>query len=87
MQLLGALYLGLAVLNWMSRGNLIGGIYGRPVSMANFFNFSVGALALAKGLVARQFMIEVAVMATIYSMFGIWFGLVLFTHPSRPPSE
>ena len=85
MQLLGALYLGLAVLNWMNRGTLIGGIYGRPVSMANFFNFSVGALALVKGVVAHQFMIEVAVMATIYSTFGVWFGLVLFTHPSPRP--
>ena len=33
-QLLGALYLGFAMLNWMNRGNRIGGIHARPVSMA-----------------------------------------------------
>ena len=86
-QLLGALYLGLALLNWMNRGNRIGGIYSRPVSMANFLSFSVGALALVKGSVAPQFTIEVAAMAVIYSAFGIWFGLVLFTHPADMPSK
>ena len=29
-QLLGALYLAAAILNWMNRGILIGGVYGRP---------------------------------------------------------
>jgi hypothetical protein len=84
-QLLGALYLGLATLNWMNRGAHIGGIYSRPVSMANFFSFSVGALALVRGAIAQLFAIEVAVMAAIYSLFGIWFGLVLFTHPTNEP--
>jgi hypothetical protein len=82
-QLLGALYLGFATLNWMNRGSHIGGIYGRPVSMANFFNFAVGATALLKGAIAQQFALEVAAMASIYSVFGVWFGLVLFTHPAN----
>ena len=80
-QLLGALCLGVASLNWMSRASLIGGIYGRPVSMTNFFTFAVGALALLKGLFARPFEPEVAAVAAIYSAFGIWFGFVLFTNP------
>jgi hypothetical protein len=81
-QLLGALYLGFASLNWMSRGSHIGGIYGRPVAMANFFHFAVGAGALLKGAIAQQFAFEVAAMASIYSVFGVWFALVLFTHPA-----
>ena len=86
-QMLGALYLGFAILNWMARGSLIGGIYGRPVSMANFFNFAIGAVALMKGLVAGSFAPEVAAMAAAYSVFGIWFGWVLFVHPSgRTPA-
>lgn len=84
-QLLGALYLGLAMLNWMNRGTYIGGIYARPVSMANFFHFVVGAVALAKATLAQSFSIEVAVMAAIYTAFGAWFGLVLFTHPAPRP--
>jgi hypothetical protein len=81
-QLLGALYLGFAMLNWMNRGNRIGGIFGRPVSMANFLNFAVGAMALLKGTIAQQFAPEVAAMASIYTVFGLWFGFVLFTHPA-----
>ena len=81
MQLLGALYLGAAILNWMNRGMLIGGIYGRPVAMANFFNFAIGALALLKGMAASHFELEVVVVATVYSVFAVWFGIVLFTHP------
>jgi hypothetical protein len=82
MQLLGAMYLGFAMLNWMNRGNRIGGIYGRPVSMANFFHFAVGAMALLKGTVGHPFEIEVAAMAAAYSVFAAWFGWVLFNNPS-----
>src|SRR4051812_7200642 len=35
LQMAGALYLGFAMLNWMSRGSSLGGIYGRPLVMAN----------------------------------------------------
>ena len=87
LQMLGALYLGFAIQNWMNRGSHIGGIYGRPVSMANFFSFAVGALALVKGAIAQGFAIEVAAMAAIYSVFAIWFGLVLFTHPANGTSK
>ena len=83
-QLLGAMFLGLATLNWMNRGALIGGIYGRPVSMANFFQFAIGAAALLKGAYALSFPIEVSVLAAIYALFAAWFGLVLFTHPPSP---
>jgi len=82
MQLLGALYLGIAMLNWMNRGNRIGGIYGRPVSMANFFHFAVGAMALLKGTVGHPIALEVAAMAAAYSVFAAWFGWVLFHNPS-----
>ena len=84
MQMLGALYLGFAMLNWMNRGSLIGGIYGRPVAMANFFGFAVGALALSRGAIALHLAFELAAMAAVYSVFGIWFGIVLFTHPAQP---
>ncbi|MCJ7591468.1 MAG: hypothetical protein MUO51_08955 [Woeseiaceae bacterium] len=83
MQMLGALYLGFAMLNWMNREGHIGGIYRRPVSMANFLNFVIGGAALVKWVIAEQFAFEVAAMALIYSVFGVWFGLVLFTHPDN----
>jgi hypothetical protein len=81
-QLLGASYLGAAALNWMSRGNRMGGIYGRPVTMANLLHFFVGALALVKATVVQPVPVEVMATAAVYSVFGTWFGLVLFTHPT-----
>jgi len=83
MQLLGALYLGFAMLNWMNRGNRIGGIYGRPVSIANFFHFAVGALALVRGIAGHGFTLELAAVTAAYSVFAAWFGWVLFTHPGE----
>ena len=47
-QLAGALYFGFAALNWMSRGSLMGGIYGRPVTIGNLLHFVAGAFALVK---------------------------------------
>ena len=35
-QMMGAIYLGFAFLNWMARGVLIGGIYARPIAIGNF---------------------------------------------------
>jgi hypothetical protein len=81
-QMLGALYLALAMLNWIQRASRLGGIYGRPVTMANFVNFTVGGVALVKAAFAQQFPVDVTVMAAIYSILGIWFGLVLFTPPA-----
>ena len=47
-QLLGAGWLGLAALDWLSRAAVLGGIYGRPVVMANLATYFIGALVLLK---------------------------------------
>jgi hypothetical protein len=83
MQVLGALYLAFAMLNWANRGSHFGGCSGRPVSTPNFINSAIGGAALVKWVIADQFVLEVAVMAFIYSLFAVWFGLVVFTHPAN----
>ncbi|HEX3127230.1 MAG TPA: hypothetical protein VH394_07855 [Thermoanaerobaculia bacterium] len=80
-QIAGALYLGFAILNWMARGNLIGGVYSRPVAMGNFVHFAVVAITLLKALLAGEKAAAVLIGAVAYSVFAIWFGLVAFTHP------
>lgn len=81
-QITGALYLGFAMMNWMAKGVLIGGIYARPLGMGNFLHFTVGALALLKyAFSAPNSAIWIA--AIIYSIFAILFGVVLFTHPLK----
>lgn len=80
-QLLGALYLGLAMLNWMSRGFIAGGIYGRPVTLANLVSFGVGAIALAKVAMSHRFPLDITIMAAVYVAFALWFARLLFTQP------
>jgi hypothetical protein len=79
-QLMGALYLGFAIMNWMSKGIIIGGIYARPLALGNFLHFGVGALALIKGASAHDIKLFWAAVV-IYGVFALLFGIVLFTHP------
>jgi len=80
-QVTGALYLGFASLNWMGKGNLIGGIYGRPVAIGNLLHFLVAAIALLKGLSALggpRFLWPIAIG---YASFALGFALVVFRSP------
>jgi Na+-driven multidrug efflux pump len=79
-QLTGALYFGFAILNWMAKNNLIGGIYSRPLALGNFLHFVAGGLALLKGAMANG-NTEIWVLAAVYLVFAALFGLVTFTHP------
>ena len=81
-QMTGALYLGFAILNWTARGILIGGIYARPVALGNFLHFAMVSVMLIKAAIVHG-VVQLAISATVFSVFAIWFGLVLF----RPPSS
>ncbi|MCK6607649.1 MAG: hypothetical protein L6Q46_05005 [Flavobacterium sp.] len=48
-QILGALYFSFGVLNWMAKSSLVGGIYNRPIVLANLAHHFIGGLALLKG--------------------------------------
>ncbi|TYP95247.1 hypothetical protein LX73_0544 [Fodinibius salinus] len=78
MNITGALYLGFAVLNWMARGNIIGGIYSRPVAIGNFLHFFFVAIALLKFLITKPITSEILTGAIIYSIFAVCFGYILF---------
>jgi hypothetical protein len=80
-QATGALYLGFAMLNWSSRGNLIGGIYARPTSLGNFMHFAVVSVTLLKATLGGQHAPVVLVGLAVYLILAIGFGWTLFTHP------
>ena len=84
-QMLGSLYFAFAMLNWMARGNLIGGIYSRPVAIANATHFFVGGMALFKSANSGTALIWGAV--TVYLSLAILFGIVLYTHPVKKPID
>jgi len=82
LQFAGALYLGFAMLNWMARANLIGGIYSRPVAMGNFLHFTMGALVLVRAWVDGDAGVAIPAAGGVYALFAVAFGAVLFTHPA-----
>tara|TARA_Y100001936_G_scaffold220061_1_gene233937 strand:- start:52 stop:453 length:402 start_codon:yes stop_codon:yes gene_type:complete len=82
MQITGSLYYAFAMLNWMSKGSIIGGIYGRPIAIANLTHFVIAGLSLIKGIMANTGLSYVIwSIAIVYSIFAILFGIVAFKHP------
>jgi len=82
-QVIGALYLGFAFMNWMARANIIGGIYSKPLAMGNFMHFFVATMALIKALPANMDLPVVWILTIVYGVFAFLFGWVAFTKPAR----
>ena len=80
-QVCGALYIGFAFLNWYLRGFVIGGIYNRPLALANLLHFAVVAITLLKAAPAFDSLILWAI-AGAYVVFAAWFGIVMFSAAS-----
>lgn len=81
-QLLGAAYYAFAMLNWMAKGALIGGIYNRPIAVANVAHFLVGGLALTKAAFSHdQLPLIISVLAGFYMVAAVVFYKVMSTHP------
>lgn len=80
-QVLGSLYLGFAALNWMAKGNLIGGIYSKPVAIGNFMHFMVSSLALFKFFMKHADMKMLIIPLVIYALLTFCFGKVTFGNP------
>ena len=82
MQIVGSFYFAFAMLNWMSKESIIGGIYNRPIAIANLTHFLIADLTLIKGVLANPSLPYVIwLIAIIYSIFAILFGIVVFKHP------
>ena len=83
-QMMGALYLGFAILNWTARGVIIGGIYARPLALGNFLHFAMVGVMLAKAALTHG-VIQLATSAAVFSAFAIWFGIAIFRSPVDGP--
>ena len=82
MQIIGSLYFAFAMLNWMSKGSIIGGIYNRPISIANLTHFVIAGFALVRGILSNPNLSYIIWLITImYSIFAILFGIMAFNHP------
>jgi hypothetical protein len=89
-QLLGAAWLGVAVLNWLQRAVVLGGIYGRPVVLANLTLYFVSALSLLRGLLGgdmpRVLWLLLATLAGLAVSYGVLLLRGPFGQPRRPAS-
>ncbi len=78
LQLMGGMYFAFAMLNWMYKANTIGGIYGRPVALANFTHFFIGALTLIKIVMLSDHSISMLLACLSYCVFASAFAYLLF---------
>lgn len=83
-QIIGATYFGYSMLNWMSKGSLIGGIYNRPIAIANFTHFLIASLAIGKMLISNpELPKSLWIAGTGYATLGLLFIIILFRHPAQ----
>ena len=81
-QIMGALYFAFGILNWMTKNSILGGIYNRPLVLANFSHFFIAGLALVKGLISDpRLPVLIWIVGSFYLIFAVLFGLMLFRHP------
>jgi hypothetical protein len=77
-QLCAALLFGFAMTNWTVRGSRVGGIYNRPIAIGNLVHFAVGAITIDRFALRGHEAWPVLVFATIYTIFAVGFGVVVF---------
>jgi len=89
LQILGSLYLGFGMLNWISKNNLIGGIYSKPLILGNLIHFLVTFFALIKivGKYSKNEFLFILTITIIYSVFTFCFGYVLTKNPNKVASS
>jgi len=77
-QLMGALYFSFAFMNWTAKDSAIGGIYARPVSLANFSHFFIGTLLLIKYQLSHELSAPGLLALILYAIFAALFYWLVF---------
>lgn len=83
LQVLAASLFGFAMLDWMSRFTVIGGIYGRPLVIANFAHAVIAALSIGRVALAGPATPALWVALALYAALAVAFGAKLFLGPGR----
>ena len=79
-QMLGALYFSMSLINWTAKDSAIGGIYARPVSLGNFSHFFSGMFILGNYLLTKEFNIFTLLIALVYAVLAFLFYWLVFRH-------
>lgn len=80
-QLLAAAWLGVAALNWLQRTAVLGGIYGRPVVLANLALYFISALSLLRALLGRATPPQLWLALVPAAMLAAVYGALLLRGP------
>jgi hypothetical protein len=81
LQVIGSALFGFAMLNWMNRFGVIGGIYGRPVVIANFTHAATAALLLGHIAIRGPLSAPLMTVLAVYGILALAFGSKLFVAP------
>jgi hypothetical protein len=80
-QLLAAAWLGVAVLTWLQRKAVLGGIYGRPTVLANLALYFISALSLLRVLLNHGAVPILWVLVAIMCVLALAYGALLLCGP------
>jgi Fe2+ transport system protein B len=88
LQVIGAMYLAFGMLNWMARKSLIGGIYNRPIAIANMTHFMMVGITLTKLMIGSSELPQgFWFVVAVYLFFAVVFIRILFTTPRIRSSQ
>jgi hypothetical protein len=83
-QLLGSMYCAFAILNWMAKGAIIGGIYNKPIAIGNLTHFLIAGLALTKAVLKHQELpVIISILAACFVILSGVFGVIASRHPNK----
>ena len=84
-QLLASAWLGLATLNWSTRGFTMGGILGRPVVLANFAHYFIAAMCTVRPVLAGGRPGPLTVLV-VFGLLAAAYGYLLFARTPGAPA-
>jgi hypothetical protein len=80
-QLLGASWLAVAALNWLSRSALLGGIYNRPVVFANATLYFIGTMVVLRAASRSPGETALWVLGVALAIPAVAYAWLLFRGP------
>jgi hypothetical protein len=80
-QLVAAAWLALASLNWTSRAQIIGGVYGRPMVYANVLVYTISALSVFRVLMRGDGPRLLWLLALPMAGLAVVYGAVMLKGP------
>lgn len=79
-QLVGAGLIGFAVVNWVGRGLVLGGVYGRALVAGNQAFAFIGALVLVRPVLADP-SVPAATLLSVLAFGAILYSVLLYSSP------